>query len=145
GEVDAHRNATGAFVDLDANITPELVASAEVRAERYSDFGNSVAGKLALRYDFTKAFPLRGAVQNGFRAPLPQQQNFTATSTNFINGVPFEITTFKPSDPVAVALGAKPLDAEESVNASLGAVMRLGAVSVTVDVYRIDIDDRIIL
>ncbi len=88
---------------------------------------------------------MRGSIQNGFRAPSPQQQNFTATSTNFINGVPFEITTFRPDDPVAVALGAKPLDAEKSINASLGAVMRLGAVSLTVDAYRIDIDDRIIL
>jgi len=144
-EVDAHRDAVGAFVDLEANLTPELLASAAVRAERYSDFGNSLAGKLALRYDFNKSFALRGAIQNGFRAPSPQQQNFTATSTNFINGVPFEITTFKPSDPVAVALGAKPLDAEESVNGSLGAVLRVGDLSVTVDAYRIDIDDRIIL
>lgn len=144
-EVDAHRNAVGAFVDLEANLTPQLLASAAVRAERYSDFGNSLAGKLALRYDSTPQFALRGAIQNGFRAPSPQQQHFTATSTNFINGIPYEITTFKPSDPVAVALGAKPLDAEESVNASLGAVLRLGALSVTVDAYRIDIDDRIIL
>jgi len=144
-EVDAHRNAIGAFVDLEANITPELLASVAVRGERYSDFGNSLAGKLALRYDFNPNFAVRGAIQNGFRAPSPQQQNFTATSTNFINGVPFEITTFRPDDPVAVALGAKPLDAEKSINASLGAVMRLGAVSLTVDAYRIDIDDRIIL
>ena len=80
-EVDAHRNAVGAFIDLEANVTPELLASAAVRAEKYSDFGNSVAGKLALRYDFNKAFALRGAIQNGFRAPSPQQQHFTATST----------------------------------------------------------------
>ncbi|MBD8563739.1 TonB-dependent receptor [Oxalobacteraceae sp. CFBP 8763] len=144
-EVDAHRNAIGAFIDLEANVTPELLASVAVRGERYSDFGNSLAGKLALRYDFNPNFAVRGAIQNGFRAPSPQQQNFTATSTNFINGVPFEITTFRPDDPVAVALGAKPLDAEKSINASLGAVMRLGAVSLTVDAYRIDIDDRIIL
>ena len=49
------------------------------------------------------------------------------------------------ADPVAVALGAKPLDAEESINFSLGAVMLFGNVSVTVDAYRIDIDDRIVL
>jgi iron complex outermembrane receptor protein len=144
-EVDAHRNAIGAFIDLEANVTPELLASVAIRGERYSDFGNSLAGKLALRYDFNKNFALRGAIQNGFRAPSPQQQNFTATSTNFINGVPFEITTFRPDDPVAVALGAQPLDAEKSINGSLGAVMRFGAVSLTVDAYRIDIEDRIIL
>lgn len=144
-ESDTHRTAIGAFVDLEANLTKELLASVAIRGEHYSDFGESLAGKLALRYDFSKQFALRGSVQNGFRAPSPQQQNFTTTSTNFINGVPFEITTFKPNDPVAVALGAKPLDAEKSLNASLGAVMRFGAVNVTVDAYRIDIEDRIIL
>jgi iron complex outermembrane receptor protein len=43
------------------------------------------------------------------------------------------------------ALGAKPLDAEESVNFSLGAVIRFADVTITVDAYRIDIDDRIVL
>jgi len=144
-ETNAHRTAVGAFVDVEANITPQLLGSMAVRAEHYSDFGNSLAGKLAARYDFTKAFALRTSLQNGFRAPSPQQQNFTSTSTNFINGVPFEITTFKPNDPVAVALGAKPLDAEKSVNFSLGAVMRLDPVSITIDAYNIDIRDRIVL
>ncbi|MFC4930579.1 TonB-dependent receptor plug domain-containing protein [Massilia sp. GCM10023247] len=144
-EIDTHRTAVGAFVDLEANLTPQLLASVAVRAEHYSDFGNSLAGKLAGRYDFSKAFALRGSVQNGFRAPSPQQQNFTSTSTNFINGVPFEITTFKPTDPVAVALGAKPLDAEKSVNLSLGAVLRFDPVSVTIDAYRIKMRDRIVL
>ncbi|WP_288379888.1 TonB-dependent siderophore receptor [uncultured Massilia sp.] len=144
-EVDAHRSAIGAFVDLEANITPQLLASVAVRGEHYTDFGNSLAGKLSGRYDFSKSFALRGAIQNGFRAPSPQQQNFTATATNFINGVPFEITTFRPTDRVAVALGAKPLEAEESVNASIGAVLRFAPFSITIDAYRIDIDDRIVL
>jgi iron complex outermembrane receptor protein len=144
-ESDTARTAFGAFVDLEANITPSFLGSVAVRAERYSDFGNSLAGKLAGRYDFGKAFALRGSVQNGFRAPSPQQQNYTSTSTNFISGIPFEITTFKPQDPVAVALGAKPLDAEKSVNVSLGAVARLNTVTLTLDAYRINIRDRIVL
>jgi iron complex outermembrane receptor protein len=142
---DAHRNAIGAFVDLEANVTKELLLSAAVRGEHYSDFGSNLSGKLSARYDFNKTFALRGAVQNGFRAPSLQQQNFTSTSTNFINGVPFEITTFKPTDPVAVALGAKPLKAEKSTNLSLGAVMRFDPLTVTVDAYRIEVTDRIIL
>jgi outer membrane receptor protein involved in Fe transport len=60
-EIDTHRTAVGAFVDLEANITPQLLASVAVRAEHYSDFGNSLAGKLAGRYDFSKAFALRGS------------------------------------------------------------------------------------
>lgn len=142
---DAHRSAVGAFVDLEANLTPQLLTSAALRAEHYSDFGSSLAGKLSGRYDFTKAFALRGSVQNGFRAPSPQQQNFTSTATNFITGVPFEITTFKPTDAVAAALGAKPLEAEKSVNLSLGAVARVGPANITVDAYRIKVRDRIVL
>ena len=144
-ESDTHRTAVGVFVDLEANLTEALLASVAVRGEKYSDFGSSVAGKFASRYDFSKQLALRGSIQNGFRAPSPQQQNFTSTSTNFINGVPFEITTFRPTDPVAIALGAKPLDAEKSLNMSLGAVLRFGTVNMTVDAYKIDIENRIIL
>ena len=144
-EVNEHRNAVGVYVDLEANLTDNLLGSVAVRAEDYSDFGNNITGKLALRYDISDSFALRGSVQNGFRAPSLQQQYFTSTSTNFINGVPFDITTFPVDNPVAVALGARPLDAEESVNLSLGTVIRLGAVSITIDGYRIDIDDRIVL
>jgi iron complex outermembrane recepter protein len=144
-EVDEDRTAIGAYIDVEANLTEKLLGSAAVRVEDYSDFGSNVSGKLALRYDFTESFALRGSVQNGFRAPSLQQQFFTTTSTNFIGGIPFDITTFPVSDPVAVALGAEPLDAEESTNFSLGAVMRFGDVTITVDAYRIDIDDRIVL
>ena len=139
------RTAIGVFVDVEANITDKLLASAAIREEHYNDFGNNLSGKLAGRYDFTKNFALRGAVQNGFRAPSLQQQSFTSTSTNFVNGIPYEITTFTPNDPVAVALGAKPLKAEKSTNFSLGAVMRFAPVSLTVDAYRINVRDRIVL
>ena len=144
-EVDEDRTAVGAFVDLEANVTEKLLASAALRAESYSDFGENLSGKLAARYDFTRAFALRGSVQNGFRAPSLQQQFFATTSTNFIGGVPFDITTFPAIDPVAQALGAQELDAEESLNYSLGAVMRFADVTLTIDAYRIDIDDRIVL
>jgi iron complex outermembrane receptor protein len=144
-EVDEDRTAVGAYVDLEANVTDKLLASVALRGESYSDFGENLSGKLSLRYDFTENFALRGSVQNGFRAPSLQQQFFATTSTNFINGVPFDITTFPVTDPVARALGAKDLDAEESINYSIGAVLRFGEVNITVDAYRIDIDDRIVL
>ena len=144
-ESETSRKAVGVFMDLEANLTSRLLASFAVRGEHYSDFGNSLAGKLSSRYDFTKQFAVRGSLQNGFRAPSPQQQNFTTTSTNFIDGQPFEITTFTPDDPVAVAFGAKPLKAEKSVNLSLGAVLRFGPANLTVDAYRIKVKDRIVL
>ncbi len=143
--VNEDRTAVGAYLDLEANLTDKFLGSAALRVEDYSDFGSNVSGKLAGRYDFTNAFALRGSVQNGFRAPSLPQQFFATTSTNFINGVPFDITTFPVSDPVAIALGAKPLDAETSLNFSIGAVIGIGPVNVTVDAYRIDIEDRIVL
>ncbi|MFN3515025.1 MAG: TonB-dependent receptor plug domain-containing protein [Phenylobacterium sp.] len=144
-EVDVDRSSVGVYLDLEANLTDQLLASAAARFEHYSDFGETLTGKIALRYDVTENFALRGSVQNGFRAPSLQQQYFTATSTNFINGVPFDITTFPATDPVAAALGAKPLDAEESLNYAIGAVFRMGAFNLTVDAYRIEVDNRIVL
>jgi iron complex outermembrane receptor protein len=144
-EVDESREAIGAYIDLEANITEKLLASVALRGEHYSDFGENLSGKIAARYDFTDNFALRGSVQNGFRAPSLQQQFFATTSTNFIGGIPFDITTFPVTDPVARALGARDLDAETSRNFSLGAVLNIGRLTITVDAYRIDIDDRIVL
>jgi iron complex outermembrane receptor protein len=143
--VDEDRTAVSAYLDLEANVTQQFLASVALRGESYSDFGENLAGKLSLRYDFTDNFALRASVQNGFKAPSLQQQYFSTTSTNFISGVPFDITTFPVTDPIAIALGAQPLDAEESLNYSLGAVARLGDLTLTIDAYRIDIDDRIVL
>jgi len=144
-EVDQDRTAAGAYVDVEVNLTERLLGSVALRVEDYSDFGSNVSGKLAARYDFTDSFALRGSLQNGFRAPSLQQQYFATTSTNFINGVPYDITTFPATDPVAESLGAKPLDAEQSVNVSMGAVFRFASATLTIDAYRIDIDDRIVL
>ena len=144
-ELDEDRTAIGAYLDLEANLTDALLVSAAVRGESYSDFGETLTGKLAARYDFNDAFALRGSIQNGFRAPSLQQQYFTTTSTNFINGVPFDITTFRVDDPIARALGAEDLDAEKSINYALGGVLQFGAFNLTVDAYRIDVEDRIVL
>ncbi len=144
-EVNEDREAIGTYIDLEANITQKLLASVAVRGESYSDFGENLSGKISGRYDFTDSFALRASVQNGFRAPSLQQQFFATTSTNFIGGIPFDITTFPATDPVARALGAQELDAEESQNFSIGAVIQLGDLNITIDAYRIDIDDRIVL
>ena len=144
--LDEDRTAVGAYVDLEANLTKALLASVAVRGESYSDFGENLSGKLSMRYDFNEHFALRGGVQNGFRAPSLQQQFFQTTSTNNIPGVGLvDTTTFPVNDPVARALGAKDLDAEKSTNFSLGTVLRFGNLDVTIDAYRIDIDDRIVL
>ena len=144
-EVDEDRTAYGVYVDIESQLTTGLLASVAARAEDYSDFGSAVTGKISARYDFNDSFALRGTVSTGFRAPGLQQEFFTSTATNFINGVPFEVGTFPATSDVARTLGASDLDAEESVNYSFGAVFRIADFEATIDAYRIDIDDRIVL
>lgn len=147
---DQSRSAAGVFVDAETNLSQAWQVAAAMRAERYSDFGHNVTGKLATRYDFSKQFALRASLQNGFRAPSPQQQFFTSTATNFIRDEdnvlkPFEITTFIPTSAVAIDLGGKPLEAEKSFNQSFGLVFGFNGVSITVDAYKIELRNRIVL
>ncbi len=143
---DFSRESYSAYLDLEADVTDAFNLGFAVRTEEYSDFGSTTSGKLSARYDFSDTVALRGTVSTGFRAPSLQQQFFRSTATNFIGGVPFDIRTFRVNDPAAIALGAEPLKAEESKNLSLGLVLQpTENLYITVDAYRIDIDDRIML
>ena len=145
-EVDVSRDAVGVYADVEWEPNDQTLLSAAVRFEDYSDFGDTVNFKVAGRYDFTDQFALRGAVSTGFRAPSLQQQFFTAISTNFIDGVPFEVGTFPATSAPAIALGGGQLDAEESVSYSIGAVFTpTDDWYFTIDAYRIDIEDQIFL
>jgi iron complex outermembrane receptor protein len=89
-------------------------------------------------------------VSTGFRAPALQQSFFTATAINFIviNGVstPTEVATLPATDPDR-GLARAPASSipEESVNTSWGSCWTPGPFELTVDAYRIEITDRIVL
>jgi iron complex outermembrane recepter protein len=139
------RNSFGVYVDLEADVTDSLVLSAAARYEDYSDFGSTLNAKLAGRFQVTEGLALRGSFSTGFRAPSLHQSYFTATSTVFINNVPFETGTFAVDSATARALGSIDLEPEESVNYSVGLVYTIGGLVLTVDAYRIEVDDRILL
>jgi len=143
---DYNRESHSFYADLEADITDKFSLGLAGRYEDYSDFGDTTTGKLSARYAFTDKVALRGTVSTGFRAPSLQQQYYQSTSTNFINGVPFDIITFKVTNPAAIALGAEPLKPEKSTNYGLGLVLQpVDALYITVDAYQIDVDDRIYL
>jgi iron complex outermembrane recepter protein len=144
-EVGRAREAIGAYVDLEVNVTDALLVSGALRYEDYSDFGDNISGKVSARYDFSEGFALRGSVSNGFRAPSLQQQFFTTFSTNVVAGVPLEIATVPSTSAIGLALGGKQLEPETSINYSLGAVVRFGGFNITLDAYQIEIKDRIVL
>ncbi|NWD73892.1 TonB-dependent receptor [Pseudomonas gingeri] len=134
------------YLDLETNFTEKLSASAAVRHEDYSDFGSNVSGSLSARYDFTPQVALRGSISNGFRAPSLAQQNFAFTSSQLVGSTIQDTGVFKADSQVARLLGAEPLKAEKSHNYSLGLVLEpTDNLTITADVYRIDISNRISL
>ncbi|SNR42732.1 TonB-dependent receptor [Hymenobacter mucosus] len=143
---DRTRTNVAGYIDLESDITEKLLVSVAGRAERYSDFGSNVSGKLAARYSLTPDVALRGAISNGFRAPSLQQRYFTNSSTQFTSGELRDVLTTNNDDPITRAFGIGSLKQETSNNYSLGLTARvLRSITLTVDAYQIDIDDRIVL
>ena len=143
--VDRSRDNVGVYVDAGGNFTDKFSYDAALRYEHYSDFGSNTSGKLALRYDFTPAFALRGSLSSGFRAPSLQQQYFTSTASVVTSGQLFETGTFPATSAVAQTLGAEALQPEKSDSATLGFVWHQGPFEVTLDGYHIKLNDRIVL
>jgi iron complex outermembrane receptor protein len=147
------RNNVGAYVDLEGKLNEAFTFGLAARYEDYSDFGDTLTGKISGRLDVRPEFALRGSISTGFRAPALQQQYFSYIATNLVTtvvgGVPvtnlIQSGTFRIDDPVSIALGARPLKPETSINYSLGAVFRSGPFELTIDAYQIEVSDRIIL
>lgn len=151
--VNETRSNIGVYADLEADVTSVFRLAGAARFENYSDFGSTITGKLATRVKVADAFVVRGAVSTGFRAPNMAQSYYSHVSTGFrtdpddpTNQVAYEIGEIPVGSPVAIALGAAPLKEEKTINLSGGfAVTPVENLTFTVDVYQIDIDDRIIL
>ena len=145
-EGDNSRHNVSLYIDLETYLTDNWNISVAARYEDYSDFGDTVNGKLATRYSLTEDLALRASVSTGFRAPSLQQQYFTSVATVFVDGEPTETGTFAPSSDVAKALGSPGLDAEEATNYGVGFTWSTAYnFSLSVDYYQILIDDRIVL
>ena len=144
------RDSFAGYLEVDADINDALTVQAAGRYEHFSDFGSTVNGKVAGRFQLFQGVALRGSVSTGFRAPSLAQQFFSTTSTNstFVGGLPalIDILTVPVSDPVAVALGSQPLDPEKATNYGGGiALDPIPGFNVTADYYHIKIRDRVLL
>ncbi len=97
-EIDASRDSYAAYVEIDTDISDMFNIQLAGRFEDYSDFGSTLNGKAAARFEPFEGIAIRGAISTGFRAPGLAQQFFSTTSTNNVGGQLIEIGTF----PVAV-------------------------------------------
>lgn len=143
---DKSRNSWAVYGDVEIDWTDRFMTDQAVRHERYSDFGSTTIGKLAGAFRVTDQFLLRGSFSTGFRAPSLQQRYFSSTFTDFVSGQPVDVVLAPNGGTIARAAGIPDLKEEKSRNATLGFTWKpTDALSVTLDGYRIDIDDRIVL
>ncbi|WDE03386.1 TonB-dependent receptor [Thalassomonas viridans] len=144
---DADRDSYAFYLDLELQLNEKWNLGTAFRYEDFSDAGDDLVGKLSSRYDFTDDFALRGAISTGFRAPSLQQSAYTAYTTNLgAGGVLSPSFTATAGSPFPSALGVDGLELETSKSISLGMVFDINdEVSVTLDGYHIEIEDRITL
>ncbi|MEJ2756254.1 MAG: TonB-dependent receptor, partial [Gammaproteobacteria bacterium] len=163
------RDSFAVYTDLEIDVTDHWLTGMAFRLEKFSDFGSTFDGKLSNRYKFTDQFSLRSTISTGFRAPSIGQSNLQRAATSYDNGQLTSSLTVPPTegavsilsnndiinnfnqtqglsgDAAVVALDAKPLDPEKSINASLGTIFKWDTYKLSVDYYRIQVDGRISL
>jgi iron complex outermembrane receptor protein len=139
------QDSYAAYADVEVPLSKQATIGAAVRYEDFSEFGNTVNGKLSARFEVTPDFALRGSWSTGFRAPTPGQLNTNSTSQGLDTKTLLVFTSGRlaNNDPLAVALGAKPLQPEKSKNLSLGLTWKdASGLSGSVDLYNIKLRDR---
>lgn len=142
------RHSTAVYADVSYDLDKKFNIDAAARFENYSDFGSTLNGKLALRYEFIKNIAIRGAVGTGFRAPSLQQQYFNNSyadiSTSGVGIVRKGI--FTTDSKAAEVLGFDQLKKETSLNASIGFTLKPArGLFITIDGYWIGVKDRIVI
>ncbi|PCI54603.1 MAG: TonB-dependent receptor [Alphaproteobacteria bacterium] len=141
----AKRSNIAAYLDVEAEVTDSFLLTGALRWEDFDGFGSTTNAKVSARWDLTEFFTLRSSFSTGFRAPTPGQANVRNISSLLNAG---EITLsgiVPPTDPLASSVGGVELQPEKSKSFSIGTVIALGEIDVTIDYFDITLDDRISL
>jgi iron complex outermembrane receptor protein len=144
--IDAKRTNIGVYTDLGYDITNNIFVGAAVRYENYSDFGSNTTYKVNARIKTSdNKYSLRGSMSTGFRAPSLHQIYLSNIQTLISGGTVSNQGTFNNNSPVLRQLGVDKLKEENAVNITIGAAARpINNFFVSVDLYQINVDDRIV-
>ncbi len=140
------RDNWAVYADMEHDVSDALLLQYALRYEDYSDFGDTLNGKIAARYRINDSFALRGAISTGFHAPTPGQANISTIITTFdgSTGLQVEEGLVPSTDPRVASVGGTALTEETALNFSVGFTSTIGeSTSLTVDLYQIQVDDRI--
>lgn len=151
-EVDRYRYSVAAYAGIESVFFDRISLDLTGRFESYGDFGSTVNGKAAARFEFAEGYAIRGAISTGFRAPSLHQVWFNNVSTQFIAQgdpptlVPQQVLTANNKSPITKAFGIPDLEEETSLNISAGVTLEpIDGLTLTADGYYITIDDRVVL
>jgi outer membrane receptor for ferrienterochelin and colicin len=141
------RNNWSAFVEFAVPLFTGLDLSAAVRYDDYSDFGDTVNPKLAVRWAPIESLAFRGSWGTGFRAPSlaqiglgpSQESRFFSDSFGCADNPAYCAAT----DYTIVFTGNPNLTAEESETFNVGVAFEQGGFNASVDYWDITQDDKI--
>ena len=148
---DVKRDSYAGYLDLELDVTDDWLASTPQPAWRAFRTSADVAiGKLAMRYSVTGRLNLRGSAGTGFRAPTPgpdlDDQRFPHASTSrafpVAEGV-FPAESIRPAGLFGRA--GRSTQRTRAPSRSGWRAEPADGLSLTLDYYRVDLDDRIIL
>lgn len=145
-----NRNNVGVYAELEREFTDNFLVAVAGRYENYSDFGGDYSYKIASRYKLlSDKLAIRGSLNRSFRAPSLVQFHYSNfgkiqqdTDGNTV------VTPFLPirNELTQQAFGITELAPETSLDVALGLTSELSSrLSLTLDVYQIVIEDRIIV
>ncbi|MCP4411876.1 MAG: TonB-dependent receptor, partial [Gammaproteobacteria bacterium] len=117
--VNTRRNY-GAYLDVEAYFTDDLLLGAAMRYEDFSSFGDTLDYKLSAMFSVNEDITLRASHSTGFRAPTVGQANVVNTQTSLINGELIQTFIAPPTNPLAAFYGGQELTPEESVSYAFG-------------------------
>lgn len=139
----SERSNIGAYIDMEAQMTDNLLLGGALRYEDFSSFGDTLDYKLTMQYSITDSFSIRGSHSTGFRAPTVGQANVVNTQTSLVGGELIQSFLAPPTDPLSAFYGGKELEPEESESFTLGGVFEDGDFFMTVDLYQIEVEGRL--
>jgi iron complex outermembrane receptor protein len=153
---DNSRLSEAVYAGVESQPTALTNLDVGARFEHYSDFGNTLTGKIAGRIAPVRTtnseMALRGSASTGFRAPGLQQIYYSTIATQFISDpmtgaiVPSNILISPNRSGVTeMAFGVPHLKEETSVNLSGGVTARLKNLSISTDYYHVILKDRVVL
>lgn len=146
-ELSRFRTNTSAYLDLETDITEDILIKTAARYESYSDFGEQLIYKISGRAKLNDKVSFRAGYSTGFRAPSLHQVYFQNISSQFVDGDIVQVGTFNNESAVSTeAFNIETLKPELSTHISAGLSGKIGdAFTFSLDYYYIKIKDRIVL